>query len=281
MSINWFPGHMHKARKELKQALPTADFVIQLLDARLPWSSYNPLINQLAKHKPKLLLLSKSDLACPTTTQAWLDFFSQQEATSALPIIATEKTSLSSILAKAESLADEVRASRSVRALVVGVPNVGKSSLINALAERNIAKVANQAAITRSQQRIQITPKLQLIDTPGMLWPKFDCPEMGYKLAVAGSIGVNAFDFTDVGFWLAEKLLQEQPQVLAQRYELQLDEAHTAEDVINQVAAKRGGLMAAGRVNFHRASEALVQDFRSANLGQLSLEKPSDLKQDV
>lgn len=265
---------MHKARKELKQAIPSADFIIQLLDARLPWASYNPLINQLAKHKPKLLLLSKSDLACPETTSAWVEFFSQQEATSALPIVATDKNSLASILTKAASLADDVRASRSVRALVVGVPNVGKSSLINALAEKNIAKVANQAAITRNQQRIQITPKLQLIDTPGMLWPKFEQPEIGYKLAVAGSIGVNAFDFTDVGFWLAEKLLADYPEALEKRYDLALNEVNTAEDVINQVAAKRGGLMAAGRVNFHRASEVLVQDFRSSTLGQLSLEAP-------
>lgn len=295
MSINWFPGHMHKARKELKQTLPQADFIIQLLDARLPLSSSNPLINQLAKHKPKLLLLSKADLACPDTTAAWLDYFGQQASTTALPIVATDKNSLSSILTKAESLVDQVRASRSVRALVVGVPNVGKSSLINALVGRPIAKVANQAAITRNQQRIQVTPRLQIIDTPGMLWPKFADENIGYKLAAVGSIGANALDFTDLGFWLAEKLANCCPQALVERYDLDLAQLEQlkeqerlqkeqqtlsatslAEEIINQVAAKRGGLMAAGRVNFHRASEVLIQDFRNGSLGQISLEQPAD-----
>lgn len=276
MTINWYPGHMHKARREIKNALPEIDVVIEMLDARLPFSSANPVLAKLAQHKPTLKLLSKSDLADPDITAEWINFFNQQANTRALPIISNDPKTLQPIAKVCQQLANQVRESRSVKALVIGIPNVGKSSLINTLAGRKVAKVGNEPAVTKRQQKIQVGDKLQIIDTPGVLWPRIENAASGYRLAASGAIRNTAMDYEDVGIWTAESLLQRYPDALIARYKLKtLPE--TAMALLTEIATRRGGLRAGGLVDLYRASEVLLHDLRGGQLGQISLEKPIDI----
>lgn len=278
MTINWYPGHMHKARKEIKKALPEIDVVIEMLDARLPFSSANPVLGKLAEHKPTLKLLSKSDLADPELTEEWIRFFEQQAHIRALPIVTTDLKTLAPIAKTCQELASQVRESRSVKALVMGIPNVGKSTLINSLAGKKMAKVGNEPAVTRRQQKIQIGDKLQIIDTPGVLWPRIENADSAYRLAASGAIRDTAMDYEEVGYWAAEALLARYPQLLIDRYRLQ-DEPGNAEQLLAAIARKRGGLRSGGVIDYHRACEVLLHDLRGGHLGRLTLEKPEDLPQ--
>ncbi|NLW04428.1 MAG: ribosome biogenesis GTPase YlqF [Pseudomonadaceae bacterium] len=276
MTINWYPGHMHKARREIKEALPEIDVVIEMLDARLPYSSANPVLGKLAQHKPTLKLLSKSDLADPEITAEWIAFFNEQANTSALPIVTSDTKTLLPIARICQQLASQVRQSRSVKALVIGIPNVGKSTLINSLAGKKIAKVGDEPAVTKRQQKIQVGERLQIIDTPGVLWPRIENRNSAYRLAASGAIRNTAMDYEDVGLWTAENLLQRYPEAVMARYKLkQLPE--TGALLLAEVAARRGGLRAGGIVDLHRASEVLLHDLRGGQLGRISLEKPSDI----
>lgn len=276
MTINWYPGHMHKARREIKNALPEIDVVIEMLDARLPFSSANPVLANLARHKPILKLLSKSDLADPAITAEWVAFFDSQANTRALPIITSDIKTLQPIARTCQQLASQVRESRSVKALVIGIPNVGKSSLINSLAGKKIAKVGNEPAVTKRQQKIQIGDRLQITDTPGVLWPRIENKNSAYRLAASGAIRNTAMDYEDVGLWTAESLLQRYPQALLARYNLkQLPENGAL--LLAEIASRRGGLRAGGLVDLHRASEVLLHDLRGGQLGRISLERPEDI----
>jgi len=276
MTINWYPGHMHKARKEIKKALPEIDVVIEMLDARLPFSSANPVLGKLAVHKPTLKLLSKSDLADPKLTQAWIEFFEQESHIRALPIVTTDLKTLAPIAKTCQQLASQVRESRSVKALVMGIPNVGKSTLINSLAGKKMAKVGNEPAVTRRQQKIQIGDKLQIIDTPGVLWPRIENPDSAYRLAASGAIRDTAMDYEEVGYWAAEDLLNRYPQMLVDRYRLK-DQPDNAEHLLEAIARKRGGLRSGGVIDYHRACEVLLHDLRGGHLGRLTLEAPDDI----
>ncbi len=276
MTINWYPGHMHKARREIKNALPEIDVVIEMLDARLPFSSANPVLANLARHKPTLKLLSKSDLADPEITAEWIAFFNEQANTRALPIVTSDLKTLQPIARTCQQLAGQVRESRSVKALVIGIPNVGKSSLINSLAGRKIAKVGNEPAVTKRQQRIQVGDKLQITDTPGVLWPRIENAASGYRLAASGAIRNTAMDYEDVGIWTAESLLLRYPNALMARYKLKkLPENGVL--LLTEIASRRGGLRAGGLVDLHRASEVLLHDLRGGQLGLISLERPLDI----
>ncbi|MDR9468327.1 ribosome biogenesis GTPase YlqF [Marinospirillum sp.] len=276
MTINWYPGHMHKARKEIKKALPEIDVVIEMLDARLPFSSANPVLGKLAEHKPILKLLSKSDLADPELTAQWIHFFEQQAHIRALPIITTDLKTLAPIAKTCQQLASQVRESRSVKALVMGIPNVGKSTLINSLAGKKMAKVGNEPAVTRRQQKIQIGERLQIIDTPGVLWPRIENPDSAYRLAASGAVRDTAMDYEEVGYWAAEALLERYPQMLIARYRLK-EEPGNAEQLLEAIARKRGGLRPGGIIDYHRACEVLLHDLRGGHLGRMTLEKPDDI----
>ncbi|MBE0508278.1 MAG: ribosome biogenesis GTPase YlqF [Marinospirillum sp.] len=279
MTINWYPGHMHKARREIKNALPEIDVVIEMLDARLPFSSSNPVLGKLAQHKPTLKLLSKSDLADPDITAQWIAYFEQQANTRALPIVTTDNKTLIPIARTCQQLGSQVRESRSVRALVMGIPNVGKSTLINSLAGKKIAKVGNEPAVTRRQQKIQVGDRLQVIDTPGVLWPRIENIESSFRLAASGAIRDTAMDYEAVGFWAAGSLLSRYPDALVARYKLKaLPE--DAEALLREIASRRGGLKTGGVVDFHRAAEVLLHDLRGGQLGRISLETPLDITND-
>lgn len=280
MTINWYPGHMHKARREIKNALPEIDVVIEMLDARLPFSSSNPVLGKLAQHKPTLKLLSKSDLADPDVTAQWIAYFEQQANTRALPIITTDSKTLLPIARTCQQLGSQVRESRSVKALVMGIPNVGKSTLINSLAGKKIAKVGNEPAVTRRQQKIQVGDRLQVIDTPGVLWPRIENEESSFRLAASGAIRDTAMDYEAVGFWAAGSLLLRYPEALVARYKLKaLPE--NAEVLLQEIASRRGGLKSGGVVDYHRAAEVLLHDLRGGHLGRITLETPLDIPDDT
>jgi len=276
MTINWYPGHMHKARREIKKALPEVDVVIEMLDARLPFSSANPVLAKLALHKPTLKLLSKSDLADPEITAEWIAYFDKQANTRALPIVTSDIKTLQPIARTCQQLASQVRESRSVRALVIGIPNVGKSTLINSLAGKKIAKVGNEPAVTRRQQKIQVGERLQITDTPGVLWPRIEHASSSYRLAASGAIRDTAMDYEYVGLWTAESLLERYPEATKTRYKLKELPA-TGEQLLAEIASRRGGLRAGGVVDLHRASEVLLHELRAGLLGRISLERPLDI----
>lgn len=279
MSINWYPGHMHKARKEMLQVLPSIDVIIEVLDARLPASSANPVISELRGNKPCLKLLNKSDLADPKLTQAWQNSLEKEANVATLPFMAKDPQAVKSIPEKIRQLVPERTASgMRIRVLVVGIPNVGKSTLINSLLGRPAAKVGNEPAVTKRQQQLHLDEQIILNDTPGILWPKVENPNSAYRLAVSGAIRDTAFEYEDIALFAAEYLAKQYPERLQERYQFKelpnMDQPFGDVTLLENIGKKRGAVASGGRVNLHKAAEALIQDLRSQSLGRVTLETP-------
>lgn len=271
--IQWFPGHMHKARKEFSKILPQADLVIEVLDARLPGSSENPMLARLRRDKPCIKLLNKSDLADAKILPAWQQSLEAQRDVRTLPCNHRDG-SINQLPELCRALVPK-RKNRSARivALIAGIPNVGKSTLINRLAGRSIAKTGGEAALTRMQQRIEISDELMLIDTPGMLWPKFENEASGYRLAATGAIRDTALELQDVASFVAEFLHQSYPERLIQRYDI--DPLPSDElEILEAIARKRGCIVSGGRVDLEKVSRLLINELRGGELGGLCLETP-------
>ncbi|WP_106478601.1 ribosome biogenesis GTPase YlqF [Phytohalomonas tamaricis] len=275
--LGWYPGHMNKARRQIKEALPEIDVVIEVLDARLPYSSANPMLSELIQHKPVLKILSRADLADPAMTQVWSDYFDAQDNTRALPVVTTETRQLKRIPAICREMAGHVRADRDVRVMVMGIPNVGKSTLINGLAGRKIAKVGNEPAVTKRQQKIRINGQVALTDTPGVLWPKIEDQASAYRLAASGAIRDTALDYLDVAVVTAAELARRYPDLLMARYKLKKVDPEDATAIVAEIASKRGGLRAGGEIDLHRGAEVLLHELRSGTLGSVTLETPDDI----
>ncbi|MCK6412371.1 MAG: ribosome biogenesis GTPase YlqF [Azonexus sp.] len=278
MSIQWFPGHMTSARKKAAETLAMADVVVEVLDARLPMASSNPMIHELRnfRQRPCLKLLNKADAADPKMTQAWLDYFAQQPGVSAVAISCKKASDVARIPSLAQKLAPHrCDAVKPLRLMIMGIPNVGKSTLMNALVKKKVAAVGDQPAVTKSQQRIDISSRLTLYDTPGMLWPKIEHPLDGLMLAASHAVGVNAYIDEEVATWLAGYLLEHYPALLEARYKLQAD-ALDAVGVIETIAKKRGCLLKGrgGEFDLEKASAILLTDYRTGALGRISLETP-------
>ncbi|HMY00377.1 MAG TPA: ribosome biogenesis GTPase YlqF [Agitococcus sp.] len=274
MSINWFPGHMNKAIREIKEILPKVDLVIEVLDARLPYSSSNPVIAKFCSDKPSLKLLTKSDLADPIITEQWLAYFRQQSQTQALAITTEKPEQIRGLIGDIKQmLAGKEDKLGNLTALITGIPNVGKSTLINTLAGKQIAKAANEPAVTQGQQRIDLRNGLILIDSPGILWPKIENPKSGYRLALAGSIKNTAMNHEDVACFGAEFFLKQYPEFMKKRFKLEDLPSHEVE-FLEIIGKQRGCLGSGGYVDFHKIATILLLEFRSAILGRISLETP-------
>lgn len=279
MSIQWYPGHMTSARKKAAETLAVADVVVEVLDARLPQASSNPMIHELRtfRQRPCLKLLNKADLADPEATKAWLAYFDAQPNVKAVAISCKKASDVARIPGLAQKLAPHRNdAVKPLRLMIMGIPNVGKSTLLNALVKKKVAAVGDQPAVTKSQQRIDISNRLTLYDTPGMLWPKIDHPIDGLMMAASHAVGVNAYIGEDVATWLAGYLLEHYPALLEARYSLKL-EGLDAIAVLECVAKKRGCIIKGrgGELDLEKASGILLTDYRSGALGRISLETPT------
>ncbi len=279
MSIQWFPGHMTQARKKAGETLAVADVVVEVLDARLPQASSNPMIHELRvfRQRPCLKLLNKADLADPEATKAWLAYFDAQPGVKAVAISCKKASDVARIPGLAQKLAPHRNdAVKPLRLMIMGIPNVGKSTLMNALVKKKVAAVGDQPAVTKSQQRIDISNRLTLYDTPGMLWPKIDHPIDGLMLAASHAVGVNAYIDEEVGTWLATYLLEAYPKLLAARYGF-VTESMDAVAVIEAIGKKRGCVIKGrgGEIDMERAAAILILDYRSGALGRISLETPA------
>ncbi len=274
MAIHWYPGHMHKAVREMTTLLPDVDLVIELLDARLPGSSQNPAIAKLRHNKPCIKILSKSDLADPKATLHWQAHFEQDASVKTLQTTLDQQDKAQRLIRLCRALVpSKVKANLNMLVMVAGVPNVGKSTLINALAGRKAAKTGNEPAITKGQQRIKLAEGIVLLDTPGLLWPKIDNENSGYRLAASGAIKDTAMAIEDVAFYLADYLIKQYPIVLKERYDLaSVPDAEL--EFFEQMGARRGCLVAGGRVDLEKASAILVNEFRAGMLGGITLETP-------
>ena len=279
-SINWFPGHMHKARKEIAQVMPQVDVIIELLDARIPHSSENPLIPALRDQTPYIKVINKADLADPARTAEWVEALEQAAGVTAVPLSQKKPDGVRALLGLCQQLLPHRNLEkRPARALILGVPNVGKSTLINTLAGRTIAKTGNEAGVTKAQQRIKLPNNIMLTDTPGFLWPKLNPPECGYRLAITGAIKDTVFDYADIAMFLAGYLARTYPQVLQERYRLESVPDEDI-DVLDAVAVKRACVRKGGSVDLQKVSSLLINEYRAGLLGPLTLETPSMVAQE-
>lgn len=280
MSIQWFPGHMHKARVEMAAILPKVDLVIEILDARIPYSSENPMLEELRDEKPCLKILNKSDLADPARTSEWRDHLEQRRGVRARAVT-TQDPQLIRQLSHvcANMFPDKQEIGKQVTAMICGIPNVGKSTLINILAGRKVAKTGNEPAVTKGQQRIRLHNGVVLLDTPGVLWPKVDNEKSGYRLATIGSIKDTAMEYEDVSFFAVSYLMNAYPDRLLDRYKF--DELpETPLGVLDAIGQRRGCLNKRGVVDYDRVGRILLTELRSGKLGPLTLETPEMMEQE-
>ena len=276
MAIQWFPGHMTSARKKAAETMAHVDVVIEVVDARLPAASTNPLVQELRLHRqrPCLKVLNKSDLADPRVTKAWIAYYDQQPGVKAVAISSKLAGEVARLPALCQTLAphrnDNVKP---LRMMIMGIPNVGKSTLMNALVKRKIAKVGDEPAVTKSQQAYQLSVRQTIIDTPGLMWPKIEHDSDGFMLAASHAIGRNAIIDEEVAVFLAALLQGRYPALLEARYGFKVGELD-AVGVVEGVARRRGLLMRGGEADFEKASRVLLQDYRDGKLGRISLETP-------
>lgn len=283
MTIQWFPGHMAKARREVTEKLKLVDIVFELVDARIPVSSANPMLQDIIQQKQRLILLNKSDMADPELTRQWISRFSA-EGNKALAINSQAGRGLSEIVRAAEELLKEKRdrrrakglKPRAIRAMIIGIPNVGKSTLINRLAKKNIAKTGNTPGVTRGQQWIKVGKDLELLDTPGILWPKFEDQEIGYKLALTGAIKDSLLNMQDIAVFALRFLENNYPENLKKRYQLEEIPVDIV-DLFDHIGKLRGCLTSGGEIDYEKTAETVIMDIRTQKLGNITFDMPNEI----
>ncbi|MBQ9763253.1 MAG: ribosome biogenesis GTPase YlqF [Phascolarctobacterium sp.] len=279
--IQWFPGHMTKAKRMMESQIKLVDVVVEMLDARIPRSSTNPMLINVLGNKPKVIALNKTDMADNAKTDLWM----QKLKNSGLPVCKVDcatgkgvKQLISMIQVAAKPVIDKwlkkgVR-NRPVRVMIVGIPNVGKSTLINRLVGKNKVVAADKPGVTRGQQWITIAKGLELLDTPGVLWPKFEDPEVGFCLAATGAIKEDVFDREDATELLIERLMQRYPEELKTKYAVEFENSDDVRAVITKIATSRGCIKAGGVLDLDRVIQTVLRDFRSGRLGRFTLDEP-------
>ncbi|HLS22814.1 MAG TPA: ribosome biogenesis GTPase YlqF [Pseudogracilibacillus sp.] len=275
--IQWYPGHMAKAKREIEQSLRHVDVVIELVDARIPKSSQNPLLQEIIGEKVKIIALMKRDLADESKTKQWLESFEKQSL-DAISIDANNERDINELvelvyekgLEAQRRLLDRGVKERPIRALIVGIPNVGKSTLINRLANKRIAKIGDRPGITKMQQWIKVRGKFELLDTPGVLWPKFESEEIGLKLAAIGSIKYDLTPEQDVAAFLIQYALEHYEELFLNRFPI--EEREDMWVIFEEIGRLRGALESGGHVNFDKVATIVLQDFRTGKIGSISLE---------
>lgn len=285
MNIQWFPGHMAKTRRQIEEKLKLIDVVVEILDARIPVSSQNPDISTLTKGKPRVAVLNKSDLADETVTKQWVAYFQKNGIHVILADCAKGKGVNESVAAVKRTLSDKLTndsekgMNRTIKIMVVGVPNVGKSSYINRLSGRSSAIVGDRPGVTRGQQWIRLKNGIDLLDTPGILWPKFEDEMVGLHLAVTGSIKDEIMDTELLACKLAEFLNVNYKDAFCSRYKLENTEGLEGCELVELLGRKRGFVVSGGEIDFLRASNVLLDEFRAGKIGRISLEKPPALEE--
>jgi ribosome biogenesis GTPase A len=279
MAIQWFPGHMHLTKKAITERIKDIDVVIEVLDARLPGSSANPLLAELTGHKPTLKVLNKQDMADPVRTALWLAHYNAQPNTQAIALDASNTAPARAIIDACYHLAPRRGGMvKPMRVLICGIPNVGKSTLINTLKGKRAAKPGDEAGVTRTESRIALADDFYLYDTPGMLWPRIVVPESGFNLAASGAVGKNAYDEQEVAYELMALLKADYPALLEARYKLgRAPEAYAQaheEELLEAIGRQRGALAGGGKVNMQKAAELVIADFRGQHIGRITLETP-------
>ncbi|MBR2410178.1 MAG: ribosome biogenesis GTPase YlqF [Clostridia bacterium] len=280
-TVQWFPGHMAKTRRKIKESLSLVDGVIELRDSRIPVSSTNPELNDLIENKPKIILLNKSDLADEKTTAQWIAYYKSQ----GIPAIAVDcrsgkglnlfRSTVNEVLSdKIRSNTEKGMAGKALRLMVVGIPNTGKSSFINRMAKGGKAKVEDRAGVTRHNQWFVCEDRIELLDTPGVLWPKFEDPDVGYKLAFTGGIKDDILDIEELAVKLLEILRDLYPEKLEERYKIKDFGEFSGYEILEEIGRKRGMLISRGEVNTLRAATTLFDELRGGKLGKISFEKP-------
>jgi ribosome biogenesis GTPase A len=277
MIIDWYPGHMKKARAQIIEVLPNIDLVIEVLDARLPVSSSNPLLEKLRGQKPCIKVLNKKDLADPTVTRAWVAFFEKMQGVKAIPLDAKDRRDVGLLPKLCRKLLPSRggKGQKPLRVMIVGIPNVGKSTLSNTLVGKKMARVGDKPAITTCPQRIDLRNGILLSDTPGLLWPVLDDQSGACRLAASGAIGDNAFDSTEVCLATIDYLAGRYPAMLLQRFDLP-ELATAAPEILAEIGRRRGCLASGGAVDLPRAAELLLRELRAGKLGRISLERPGE-----
>jgi len=283
LTIQWFPGHMAKARREVTEKLKLVDIIFELVDARIPYSSRNPMIDEIIQHKPRLVLLNKADMADQAATKEWIAYFAEK-GIKALAINSQAGEGMKNIVQASHEILkekfDRLKAKgvkpRAIRAMIVGIPNAGKSTLINRLAKKNIAKTGNTPGVTKAQQWIKVGKEMELLDTPGILWPKFEDQEVGMKLAVTGAIKDTLLNLQDLTVYSLRFLEREYPERLKERYQFDSLPENVVE-MFDQIGILRGCLMAGGIVDYDKVSELVIREIRSEKFGRLTFERPADI----
>lgn len=284
MSIQWFPGHMTSARKKAAETMAMTDVVIEVLDARVPEASSNPMIDELRRfrQRPCLKVLNKADLADPVATRAWMEYYDRQPGVKAVALSCKKPGDVARVPGLCQALAPHRSdGTKLLRMMIMGIPNVGKSTLMNALLKRRVAKVGDEPAVTKSQQTFDLGSHMTITDTPGMMWPKIEHDSDGFMLAASHAIGRNAVIDEEVATFLAGLLLDRYPSLLVSRYKIASDrlDALDAVGVVETVAARRGCRLKGGAPDLEKASQILLNDYRSGALGRISLETPESRRE--
>ncbi|MDF2699525.1 MAG: ribosome biosis GTPase YlqF [Haloplasmataceae bacterium] len=283
MTVQWFPGHMAKALRQVDEKLKFVDIVLELRDCRIPYSSSNPKVDTIINKKPRLIILNKADMADPRKTQEWIAYYKAQNL-EAIAIDAVTNFNMNQITIKSKEILKDVflkeqqkgLKERPIKAMIIGIPNVGKSTLINSLAKRKAAQTGDKPGVTKNLQWINVRDEMMLLDTPGVLWPKFEDQKVGLRLAVTGAIKDNILNLDEIALYAVDFLKQNYPEGFKERYKLSdLPEDNT--EILDMIGKNRGCLVSGGRINYDKVYDIILFEIRNDKLGRLTFELPQDI----